>query len=175
MSRLRRQKGAMIMNSQEDVTTEKPSLFSGPLLPIFYLRLVEALSVEHQGNPTAIERALHSLGKTMTTPLLLGLVSRYGQPPEDFFPADSAVFLNRVDEYISRNWEIATGSPPTSLEFRDDRTLFLRTNICPICNQDTFEAELDLRYCELVSGMLEGLLQNWIDNLKLSYTAADKD
>jgi hypothetical protein len=140
-------------------------------MPIFYIRLVEALSVEHAGNPTAIERALHSLGKTMTTPLLLGLVSRYGEPQKDFFPNSPDLFLNRVDEYLGRNWELATGNPPGKLEFIDDRTLLLSTESCPICSQDTFEAQLDLRYCELVSGMLEGLLQHWIDNLKVSYVA----
>ncbi len=159
------------MTSDEDAPPDTPPLFSGPLLPIFYLRLVEALSAEHAGNPTAIERALHSLGKTMTTPLLLGLVSRYGKQQEDFFPNSPDLFLNRVDEYLARNWELATGTQPASLEFTDDRTLFLRTESCPICSQDTFEAELDLRYCELVSGMLEGLLQHWIDNIKVPYVA----
>ncbi len=157
------------MNPDEAAPQDKPPLFSGPLLPIFYLRLVEALSVEYAGNPTAIERALHSLGKTMTTPLLLGLVSRYGEPPEDFFPKAPDLFLNRVDEYLARNWELATGTKPNTLEFADDRTLILRTESCPICSQDTFEAELDLRYCELLSGMLEGLLQHWVDNLKVPY------
>jgi hypothetical protein len=159
------------MTPNEDTTVGKPPLFSGPLLPIFYLRLVEALSIEHAGNPTAIERALHSLGKTMTTPLLLGLVSRYGEPQENFFPNAPDLFLNRVDEYLTRNWELATGFPPDSMEFTDDRTLLLRTGSCPICSQDTFEADLDLRYCELVSGLLEGLLQHWIDNLKIAYIA----
>ncbi len=159
------------MTPNEPTPEPKPSLFSGPLMPIFYLRLVEALSVEHAGNPTAIEAALHSLGKTMTTPLLLGLVSRYGKPQEDFFPNSPDLFLNRVDEYLERNWTLATGKPPTSLEFTDDRTLLLRTDLCPICSQDTFEAEMDLRYCELVSGLLEGLLQHWIDNLEIPYVA----
>ncbi|MFW9831972.1 MAG: hypothetical protein ACFFD8_09375, partial [Candidatus Thorarchaeota archaeon] len=111
----------------KDTSTEKPPLFSGPLLAIFYLRLVEAISIEYQGNPTAIERALHTLGKNMTTPLLLGLVSRYGKPPEAFYPSDPNLFLNRVDEYLSKNWELATGVRPDSLEFTDDRTLLLRT------------------------------------------------
>ncbi len=159
------------MTSDEAEPPDKPPLFSGPLLSIFYLRLVEVLSVEHAGNPTAIERALHALGKTMTTPLLLGLVSRYGEPKKDFFPNSPDLFLNRVDEYLARNWELATGNPPDSMEFTDDRTLFIRTNSCPICSQDTFEAELDLRYCELVSGMLEGLLQHWIEYLKVPYIA----
>jgi len=159
------------LTPDENAPKEKQPLFIGPLLPIFYLRLVEALSVEHQGNPTAIERALHELGKNMTTPLLLGLVSRYGQPPENYFPTSPDLFLNRVDEYLSRNWNLATGHPPDKLEFSDDRTLHLTTEFCPICQQDTMENVLDLRYCELVSGMLEGLLQHWIDNLKLSYTA----
>ena len=159
------------MTTDELEPSDKPPLFSGPLLPIFYLRLVEALSVEHAGNPTAIERALHSLGKTMTTPLLLGLVSRYGERQDDYFPNAPDLFLNRVDEYLARNWELATGNKPDALEFTDDRTLFLKTKLCPICSQDTFDAELDLRYCELVSGMLEGLLQHWIDNLKVSYFA----
>jgi len=159
------------MTPNEAAPSNKPPLFQGSLLPIFYLRLVEALSIEHAGNPTAIERSLHSLGKTMTTPLLLGLVSRYGEPQEDFFPSSPELFLNRVDEYLARNWELATGYPPTSLEFTDDRTLILRTESCPICSQDTFETELDLRYCELVSGLLEGLLQHWIDNLKVTYIA----
>jgi hypothetical protein len=159
------------MTPNESASPSKPPLFSGSLLPIFYLRLVEALSVEHAGNPTAIERALHALGKTMTTPLLLGLVSRYGKRQEDFFPNSPDLFLNRVDEYLARNWELATGNPPDSLDFTDDRTLLLRTESCPICSQDTFEAELDLRYCELVSGMLEGLLQHWIDNLEVPYVA----
>jgi hypothetical protein len=159
------------MAPNNPVPTDKLPLFSGPLLPIFYLRLVEALSVEHHGNPTAIERALHTLGKTMTTPLLLGLVSRYGKTPENFFPTSPDLFLNRVDEYLSKNWELATGNLPDSLEFTDDRTLILRTESCPICHQDSFEASLDLRYCEVVSGMLEGLLQSWIDNLNLTYTA----
>jgi hypothetical protein len=141
------------------------------LLPIFYLRLVEALSVEHAGNPTAIERALHSLGRTMVTPLLMGLVSRYGEPQKEFFPDSADLFLNRVDEFLGKNWELATGSPPEALEFTDDRTLLLRTESCPICSQDTFEAQLDLRYCELVSGMLEGLLQHWITNLNGPYLA----
>jgi hypothetical protein len=159
------------MTPKEGSSVDKPPLFSGPLLPIFYLRLVEALSVEHAGNPTAIERALHSLGKTMATPLLLGLVSRYGEPQEKFFPNSADLFLNRVDEYLGRNWELATGIPPASMEFTDDRTLLLRTESCPICSQDTFEANLDLRYCELISGVLEGLLQHWIDNLKIAYIA----
>lgn len=159
------------MAPKEPATTDKLPLFTGPLLPIFYLRLVEALSVEHQGNPTAIERALHALGKSMATPLLLGLVSRYGTPPESFFPNSPDLFLNRVDEYLSKNWELATGNPPDSLEFTDNRTLILRSEFCPICQQDSFEANLELRYCEIVSGMLEGLLQSWIDNLSLPYTA----
>ena len=159
------------MTPNESSSVDKPPLFSGPLLPIFYLRLVEALSVEHSGNPTAIERALHSLGKTMTTPLLLGLVSRYGESQEKFFPNSPDLFLNRVDEYLGRNWTLATGSPPDSMEFSDDRTLLLRTATCPICSQDTFEADMNLRYCELVSGMLEGLLQQWINNLKIDYVA----
>ncbi len=159
------------MTTNEGTTEAKPPLFSGPLMPIFYLRLVEALSVEHAGNPTAIERALHALGKTMTTPLLLGLVARYGEPQEDFYPNSADLFLNRVDEYLSRNWKLATGSPPDSMEFTDDRTLLLRTKSCPICSQDTFEAEMDLRYCERVSGLLEGLLQHWIDNLQVPYIA----
>lgn len=159
------------MNSNDDAPIEKPPLFSGALLPVFYLRLVEALSVEHQGNPTAIERALHTLGKTMATPLILGLVSRYGKPPNAFFPSAPDVFLNRVDEYLLKNWELAAGTPPDSLEFKDDRTLILRAESCPICSQDTFVTNLDLRYCELVSGMLEGLLQHWIDHLELDYLA----
>ncbi len=155
----------------DDTSQERQPLFSGPLIPIIYLRLVESLSVEHQGNPTAIERALHSLGKSLVTPLLLGLVNRYGKPSEAFFPTSADTFLNRVDEYLSRNWELATGSSPDSLEFSDDRTLFLRTNSCPICQHDTFDVNFDLRYCEFVSGMLEGILQHWIENLKLSYVA----
>ncbi len=159
------------MASKNPAPTDKLPLFSGPLLPIFYLRLVESLSVEYQGNPTAIERALHALGKSMATQLLLGLVSRYGKPPDNYFPNSPDLFLNRVDEFLSKNWELATGTIPDSLEFTDDRTLLLRSESCPICQQDSFEATLDLRYCEVVSGMLEGLLQSWIDNLSLPYTA----
>ncbi|MFX1576936.1 MAG: hypothetical protein ACFFCF_07160 [Promethearchaeota archaeon] len=159
------------MTSEEVTPPKKLPLFSGPLIPIIYLRLVEALSVEHAGNPTAIEAALHSLGKTMATPLLMGLVSRYGESQKEFFPNSPDLFLNRVDEYLARNWELATGNLPDSMEFTDDRTLLLRTESCPICSQDTFEAEMDLRYCEIVSGMLEGLLQSWIENLKVPFIA----
>lgn len=159
------------MTLPDNASQEKQPLFSGPIIPILYLRLVESLSVEHQGNPTAIERALHKLGKSMATPLLLGLVKRYGRPSEAFFPTSADTFLNRVDEYLSRNWELATGSTPNSLEFSDDRTLLLRTDSCPICQHDTFDVNFDLRYCEFVSGMLEGILQQWIESLKLSYAA----
>lgn len=159
------------MTPKESDIQGSNSLFAGHLVPVLYLRLVESLSVEHQGNPTAIERALHNLGKTMTTPLLLGLIKDYGQPPEAFYPTQGELFLNRIDEYIAKNWKFATGYPPESLEFTDDRTLLLKTSACPICRFDTFEANLDLRYCEIVSGMLEGLFQHWIDNLKLAYQA----
>jgi hypothetical protein len=159
------------MNPKNSTSQEKETLFTGPLLPVFYLRLVEALSVENQGNPTAIERDLHTLGKTMTTPLLVELVRRYGHPQDDYFPSKSELFLNRVDDYLVKNWELATGTPPETLEFTDDQTLVLLTTSCPICSHEVFDANLDLRYCELVSGMLEGLLQTWIDNLQLAYTA----
>jgi hypothetical protein len=159
------------MNPKDNSSEEKGTLFSGPLLPVLYLRLVEALSVEHQGNPTAIERALHALGKSMTTPLLVELVRRYGRPNDAFVPSKPELFFNLVDDFITKNWELATGIPPEHLEFTDDLTLVLRTSACPICSHDVFEANLELRYCELVSGMLEGLLQTWVDNLKLEYTA----
>lgn len=157
------------MNPKDTPVEEKETLFSGSLLPVLYLRLVEALSVEHQGNPTAIERALHSLGKTMTTPLLIELVRRYGHPREAYFPSKPELFLNRVDDFLAKNWELATGIPPEKIEFTDDLTLVLQTTSCPICSHDVFEANLELRYCELVSGMLEGLLQTWVDNLQLAY------
>ncbi|MFX0168200.1 MAG: hypothetical protein ACFE89_02480 [Candidatus Hodarchaeota archaeon] len=159
------------MNPKDDLPQGKENLFSGPLLPVLFLRLVEALSFEHQGHPAAIEQALHDLGKTMTTPLLVELVRRYAKPHEAFIPSKPELFLNRVDEYLTKNWELATGSPPQDLEFTDDHTLILRTSSCPICSYDVFDAHLNLRYCELVSGMLEGLLQTWIDNLQLPYTA----
>lgn len=159
------------MNTKDNPSQEKEMLFSGPLLPVLYLRLVEALSVEHQGNPDAIERALHTLGKTMTTPLLIELVRRYGHPQDAYVPSKPELFLNLVDDFLTKNWELATGTPPEYLEFTDDLTLVLRTSSCPICSHDVFEANLELRYCELVSGMLEGLLQTWVDNLQLEYTA----
>ena len=161
--------GGKKMNSKDTPSEEKETLFTGPLLPVLYLRLVEALSVEHQGNPTAIERALHSLGKTMTTPLLIELVRRYGHPHDAYFPSKPELFLNLVDDFLAKNWELATGSAPEKIEFTDDLTLVLRTSSCPICSHDVFEASLELRYCELLSGMLEGLLETWIDNLQLAY------
>jgi len=159
------------MNSKDNPPEEKGTLFSGPLLPVLHLRLIEALSVEHQGNPTAIERALHTLGKTMTTPLLIELVRRYGHPHDAFVPSKPELFFNLVDDFLAKNWELATGTPPEKLEFTDDLTLILRSSSCPICSHDVFESNLELRYCELVSGMLEGLLQTWVDALQLEYTA----
>jgi hypothetical protein len=106
----------------------------------------------------------------MTTPLLIELVRRYGHPRETYFPSQPELFLNRVDDYLAKNWELATGGPPETLEFTDDLTLVLRTTACPICSNDVFDANLNLRYCELVSGMLEGLVQTWVDNLQLAYT-----
>ena len=144
-------------------------LFGGYLVPILHLRLVEALSVEYDGNPTAIERALHNLGRQIATPLLIGLVNQYGEPTEDYYPSKPELFLNRIDEYLAKNWELATGKPPSLIQLIDKQTVILRTELCPLSNRDVIESGLKLRYCELISGVLEGLLQHWIDNLKLPY------
>jgi len=146
-------------------------LFGWQLIPILYLRLVEALSAEHQGDVEAVEQALHRLGRQMATPVLLALVRTYGQQAKDYFPTNPDTFLNRVDEYLSRNWQLATGTPPAQLEFTDDRTLQLSASPCPLCYSDTFQSGMKLRYCQLVAGVLEGLLQHWIDNLKLPLQA----
>lgn len=142
------------------------------MVPVLHLRLVEALSVEYQGNNAEVEKALHMLGRQMTTPILLALVHTYGQPRDAYFPNNPDLFLNRIDEYIAKNWELFVGAPPSQLEFIDDNTVRLVALPCPLCQGDVIEASLKLRYCELIAGGLEGLIQSWIENLSLHYEAS---
>jgi len=157
------------MTSGKDAPSGKAHLFGGPMVPILHLRLVEALSVEYGGNNAEVESALHTLGRQMTTPILLTLVRNYGQPRDAYFPNNADLFLNRIDEYLAKNWELFVGAPPSQLQFVDDNTLRLVATPCPLCHGDVIEAGLKLRYCELIAGALEGLVQSWIDNLSLHY------
>lgn len=159
------------MNSSKDEPSGKAPLFSGPMIPVLHLRLVEALSVEYQGDNAEVEKALHTLGRQMTTPILLALVHTYGQPRDAYFPSNPDLFLNRIDEYIAKNWELFVGTPPSQLQFLDDTTVRLVAHPCPLCQGDVIEAGLKLRYCELIAGALEGLVQSWIENLSLLYEA----
>jgi predicted hydrocarbon binding protein len=160
------------MPSDKDIQPEKAHLFSGPMVPVLHLRLVEALSVEHGGNNAEVENALHTLGRQMTTPILLTLIRSYAQPREAYIPNNADLFLNRIDEYLAKNWELFVGAPPSQLSFVDDTTLRLVASPCPLCQRDVIEAGLKLRYCELIAGALEGLVQSWIDNLALHYVAS---